>query len=126
MPRYAPHQIWVDGSSCRNAQSPSSITTTVPARGHSSSSRRPVVMSTGSPMPFSTIRCRAVKAEIAVIPGTTSYSKAAGSSTRIASRIRRVLSYREGSPHARNAPVPPSGRSDAIALAHRAARSACH
>ncbi len=61
----------VSGGHDRNAQSPSSMTTALPVNP-SAASRLPVVISTGSPMSLSGMRCRAVNAWIAVIPGMTS------------------------------------------------------
>ena len=61
----------------------------------------PVVIRTGSPTSLSGMRCRAVSACTAVIPGMT--SKVKSTSRPTASRMRNVLSYSDGSPQARKA-----------------------
>lgn len=73
-----------------------------------------MVIWTGRATRFSPVRCRATSADTLLIPGTTSYVNATAPRSRISSRIPSVLSYSEGSPHTRNAPLSSSPSSSEI------------
>ena len=127
VPRYAPQKISTpSGSTARNEQSASSITTrsSMPSGQPSFASRRPVVIWTAPPTRLSAIRWRAVSAWTLLMPGMTSYSNAIVPAARMRSMTSIVLSYSDGSPHTSRPPTASSESSSRSAPPHTSARRA--